>query len=83
MKINNPKELSYFLKHQRKKDKRSQQDVSSKIGVQQQTISAIERNSNQAKIETLFRIISELDLELHLNEKNSPMSAENDWLEEW
>ena len=83
MKINNPKELSNFLKHQRKKGKRSQDDVSSKIGVQQQTISAIERYSNETKIGTLFRVISELDLELHLNEKHSPMIEENEWNEEW
>ena len=83
MKINNPKELSYFLKHQRRKSKRSQEDVSSKIGVQQQTISAIERNSNHAKIDTLFRIISQLDLELHLNEKYPARTDESDWNEEW
>lgn len=83
MKINNPRELSNFLKYQRKKVKRTQDDVSSKIGIQQQTISAIERNSTQTKLETLFRVISELDLELHLTERKSSLKSVNDWHEEW
>ncbi len=88
MKINNPDELSTLLKYQRTKNKRSQSDVSSKIGLQQQTISAIENNSNQSKIETLFKIINELGLEFHLSEKRIPgqkSSSKNidGWQEEW
>ncbi len=88
MKINNPDELSLFLKHKRTKNRRSQADVSSKIGLQQQTISAIENNSNKSKIETLFKIINELGLEFHLIEKPIPgqknsKKGKECWHEEW
>jgi len=83
MKINNTEELSYFLKHQRTKNKRSQANVSTRIGVQQQTISSFERNSAQARIETLFKIINELGLEFHLTEKSISENSKSDWHEEW
>ncbi len=83
MKINNPLELSNFLKHQRKENKRSQVDVAAKIGIQQQTISSFERNSTQAKIDTLFRILNELDLEFQLNDKSSVDRSKTEWTEEW
>ena len=83
MKINNTDELSNFLKYQRKNNQRSQADVSSKIGVQQQTISSFERNSSQSKVVTLFKIINELGLELHLENKHLMTKDNNDWLEEW
>jgi HTH-type transcriptional regulator/antitoxin HipB len=84
MKINTPEELSGFLKQKRKKDLYSQTDVSAKTGVQQQTVSAFERNSNQAKIETLFRLVNALGLELHLEDKNAPAADQSDqWQEEW
>jgi len=88
MKINNPDELSIFLKYQRTKNKLSQANVSSKVGIQQQTISAIEINSNKSKIETLFKIINGLGLEFHLNEKIIPgqknfAKDKENWQEEW
>ncbi|MFT4926694.1 MAG: transcriptional regulator with XRE-family HTH domain [Phenylobacterium sp.] len=89
MKINNPNELSIFLKGRRKQSKRSQSDVAVNTGVQQQTISAFERQSSQAKIDTLFRIVNELGLEFHLEDKGSALrngggdGKNNDWQEEW
>lgn len=87
MKINNTNELSSFLKYQRKSNQRSQVNVASKIGVQQQTISAFERNSNHSKIETLFKILNELNLEFHIENKplptNNHKKNDDDWQEEW
>ena len=80
--INNPNELSIFLKDRRKKSKRSQGNVAANVGLQQQTISGFERQSSQAKIDTLFRILNELDLEFHLDDKGGAARVD-DWKEEW
>ena len=83
MKINTPAELSSFLKQKRKKSKCSQGDVSAKIGLQQQTISAFERNATQAKIETLFKIVNELGLGLYLEDNTQALAEKVQWDEEW
>ena len=82
MKINNPQELSGFLKQHRKLKKRSQHDVAAKVGLQQQTISSFERQSNQAKLETLFSIVHELGLEFHLQDGEN-LKPTKPWQEEW
>jgi transcriptional regulator with XRE-family HTH domain len=83
MKINNAAELSNFVKSQRKKNLRSQVDVSAKVGIQQPTLSAFEKSSHHSRVETLLKIVYELGLEFHLVEKDEHLPGADDWQEEW
>ena len=83
MKVNNAVELSSLVKSQRKKVKRSQRDVALKVGILPQTISGFEKHSHNSKIDTLLKIIHELDMELHLVEKDQMPAEVEQWTEEW
>ena len=67
------------------------------MGIRQDTISSFELNPDSTKLNTLFKILSALNLELEVNVRNSKLSAQqqgnhsaadintNDskWNEEW
>ena len=73
--------------------KLSQSKVGSKVGIRQDTVSSFEQNPDSTKLETLFKILSALNLELDLkvrnvtlaDQQNTTVSSESDkeWKEEW
>lgn len=81
MKINNCHELSLFLKNNRKLSKKTQGQLGEAAQIQQQSISAFEKHCDHSRIDTLYRLINALDLELHLIPKGAPLASE--WKEEW
>jgi len=83
LKINTASELSLFLKNERKQQQRTQAEVSSNIGIKQPTLSAFEKQSAQSRIDTLFKIVHELGLELHLSSNNDVDKDNPEWTEEW
>lgn len=82
MKVNTANDLSLMIKSERKKQHRSQEDVSSSIGIKQPTLSTFEKQSANSRIETLFKIVHELGLELHLSSKKD-FVKDGEWTEEW
>ncbi|WP_158782729.1 helix-turn-helix domain-containing protein [Pantoea sp. BAV 3049] len=82
MKITSPRQLSIYLKDLRKSQKISQRSVASHVVIRQDTLSKFELNPDTTKIETLFMILSAMNLELHLEHKNERNRAE-EWKEEW
>ncbi len=82
MLINNPKELAMMVKNQRKSAKLSQWHVGDLVGLKQGTISSFENKPEATKLDTLFRILSAADLELHISPK-TPAKTPSDWPEEW
>ena len=87
MKVTNSKQLSAYLKDIRQTRKLSQEKVACKVGIRQDTVSSFERNADATKLETLFKILSALELELVIQPRNSPpgVAEENGggWKEEW
>lgn len=87
MKVTNSKQLSAYLKDIRQTRKLSQGKVANKVGIRQDTVSSFERNADATKLETLFKILSALELELVIQPRNSPpgVAEENGggWKEEW
>ena len=93
MKVTNSKQLSAYLKDARLNMKLSQSKVGSKVGIRQDTVSSFEQNPDSTKLETLFKILSALNLELDLkvrnvtlaDQQNTTVSSESDkeWKEEW
>lgn len=81
--IRSPKELALAVASQRRNLKISQDKAGELVGLKQATLSAFENKPESTKLETLFRILSAVDLELYIapkNEKNDPSSQ---WPHEW
>ena len=74
--IHSPNKLALFVQHQRKQKGLSQTDVTSKIALKQHTLSDFETRPESTKLDTLFRILSALDLELQIVPKDQALQKE-------
>lgn len=93
MKVTNAKQLSTYLKDARLNEQLSQSKVASKVGIRQDTVSSFELNPDSTKLETLFKILSALNLELDIKVRNPQLVDERrhdnatvpdqEWKEEW
>ncbi|MBP9763969.1 MAG: helix-turn-helix domain-containing protein [Gammaproteobacteria bacterium] len=83
MLIHTPKDLALMVIDQRKKLKLSQSQVGALVGVKQTTISAFENKPENTKLETLFNILSAVNLEINLSGKDKSLTTETPWKEEW
>ena len=81
--VRSPKELALLIANQRKKLKLSQAKVGKLVGLKQQTISEFEIRPESTQIDTLFRILSALNLDIQLSAKNETSAPKNKWKEEW
>jgi HTH-type transcriptional regulator / antitoxin HipB len=82
MKITSPKRLAIFLKDLRRTQKLTQADIAKRVGIRQDTISKFENNPDTTQIETFFKIISALNLEFHLEQRDE-IRKSGEWKEEW
>lgn len=78
-----PKELALLVMNQRKKLKLSQAQAGNLVGLKQQTISAFENKPESTKLDTLFHILSAVNLDITVLPKDQKMPTENQWKEEW
>ena len=83
MLVPSPKELALRVISQRKKLKLSQTAVSKLAGVKQQTISEFEINPESTKLNTLFHILSAVNLDIYLLAKDEITPSKTKWKEEW
>ena len=79
MLVISPKVLAICVVDQRKKLKLSQAEVGDRVGLKQQTISQFENNPEGTRVETLFRILSAVNLDLHLLAKDKSSRIETQW----
>ena len=82
MLINNPKEWGDYVRSLRKEQKLSQSDAGALVGLKQKTLSTFEQNPEQARLDTAFRLLAAVGLELHIVPKGSPL-ATHDWEKVW
>lgn len=86
MKITSARQLSAYLKDVRLSKQLSQGKVATKVGIRQDTVSSFELQPGTTKLETFFRILSALNLELEIKPRgaaNSEPQSDNIWKEEW
>lgn len=81
--IHSPQELALFVSNQRKKLKLSQATVGNLVGLKQVTISAFENRPESTKLETLFHILSAVNLDVKISPKDEPNIDETQWKQEW
>ena len=82
MLIHAPKELALFVIHRRKQLNLSQAAVANRVGLKQKTVSAFENKPESTKLDTLFRILSAVKLDITLLMKDD-MRVKSQWKEEW
>ena len=84
MVIHSPKELALFVQDQRKQKTMSQTSVANKVALKQTTLSKFEIRPETTKLDTLFRILSALDLELQIVSKDQVLqNGQKNWGDEW
>jgi len=84
--IHSPNDLAQFYRDQRKQQNVSQTAVAEEIAVRQDTVSKFENKPNNVRLDTLFRLLSALDLEMHIVPKGESVSQDdknNGWTEKW
>ncbi|MDP9142425.1 MAG: helix-turn-helix domain-containing protein [Pseudomonadota bacterium] len=75
-----PHQLGQVLKSCRQNRRLTQAAVGSKVGIRQSQISAIEGHGAKATVETLYKMLSALGLELVLRDlESAPDSATSEW----
>ncbi|MDR9425513.1 MAG: XRE family transcriptional regulator [Marinobacter sp.] len=82
MKITSPEALALTLKNTRQAQSLTQQSAADLVGVKQATISAFENHPEKSRIETLFKLLAALDLELQVRQRDLP-SEQTGWDQEW
>ncbi len=70
MLIHTPKDLAMYVTTLRKKQKLSQATVADLVGLKQATVSAFENKPEATKLATFFSILSAVNLELRINQKD-------------
>lgn len=83
MRITSTGSLSQALRQARLERGLTQTDVARLVGMKQSTVSAIENHPDQARLKTLFRVLSALGLELDLTERGGTSQDSTEWDEEW
>ncbi|MBP2195790.1 helix-turn-helix domain-containing protein [Pantoea cypripedii] len=86
MKITSARQLSVYLKDVRLSKQLSQGKVAAKVGIRQDTVSSFELQPGTTKLETFFRILSALNLELEIKPRGSASGdpqSDKIWKEEW
>ncbi|MBM7456006.1 HTH-type transcriptional regulator/antitoxin HipB [Oceanisphaera litoralis] len=88
MKVTNAHQLSAYMKDVRLTQKLSQGKIADKVGIRQDTVSNFELHPDTTKLETFFKILSALELELTVQPRNtsgtdSDSGASAGWKEEW
>lgn len=80
-KIISPESLGFALREERKKKGLNQTELGIPVGVDQTTVSKVEQGKPGTRLDTLFRLLSVLDLELILQPKDVPSSttSKEDW----
>ena len=83
MHIRSPKELAMVVMAKRKQLELNQTQVGDLIGTKQKTISAFENKPENTQLETLFRILAALNLDIKIIDKNENAMIKKTWKHEW
>lgn len=82
MKITTPKLLAQALKNARIEQNLSQQAVAERVGIKQATVSSLENYPEKSRVETLYRLLSALEIELTVSPRDRQPEATG-WSDEW
>jgi len=75
--IRSPRALGAAIARQRRLKKLNQTQAGQPLKLEQSTMSSIERGAPGTRLDTLFRVLAALDLEMIIQSKN--ISEHEDW----
>ncbi len=80
-KIMSPESLGFALREERKKKGLNQTELGRPVGIDQTTVSKVEQGKPGTRLDTLFRLLSVLDLELVLQPRGASLKVTDreDW----
>ncbi len=73
--IQGSNQLAVILKSFRKSRKLTQAQTAERTGLLPKTVSLLENNPDRSTLDSLFKLLSALDLELHITEKQKPRKS--------
>ncbi|MDD2166452.1 XRE family transcriptional regulator [Glaesserella parasuis] len=79
MLITTPDMLGNSLRDIRKQKKLSQMQIANQVALRQATISTFEKKTDKATIETLFKLLSGLGYELHIEPRPEKTEGNDEW----
>jgi len=79
MLIHSPIDLAQYYRDQRKQQGLSQTAIAEEIAVRQDTVSKFELKPDNVRLDTLFRLLAALDMEIHI----VPKGQKKGWTEPW
>lgn len=82
MLVHTPKDLAAFIESQRKTLNLSQTQVAELVGLKQKTISAFENKPESTRLDTLFRILAAINLNIGVTSRDKKISKKQ-WKQEW
>lgn len=77
--IHSSKALGIAIKRQRKIKKLSQNEAGNAFKLDQTTVSSIEQGAPGTRLETVFRMLAALDLEMIIKPKKSNVNNGDNW----
>lgn len=85
MLIHSPKDLAAYYRDLRKARGLSQSEVAEEVVIRQDTVSKFETRPDYVRLDTLFRLLSALELEVHLVPKGESVieGEKEQWSEPW
>lgn len=83
MRIHSARELALYIVSRRKKLGLSQKEAGDLVGLLQKTISAFETKPERSKVDTLFHILSAVNLDIQLVPKETQQPTDKKWDQEW
>ena len=78
-----PQQLASILKSWRARHKLTQHDIAAKVGIKQSTVSVIEADASHAQVDTLYKLLSALGVELVLRERGGRAKSRRAPAREW
>ena len=78
-KIFTAEQLGRVLQGYRKSQELTQTETASRVGLQQKTVSALEINTAASSIESLFKLLSALDLTISIESKKRDSKNNEAW----
>lgn len=69
-----PQSLGEALRATRKKKGMSQREVGKSVGIDQPSMSKIERGESSARVDTLFRLLAALEMELVIQPRQKSLN---------
>ncbi|MBT9583495.1 helix-turn-helix domain-containing protein [bacterium] len=77
--VANASQLGPVLQGWRKKKKLTQTELGARVGLSQFAVSALENAPEKAAVERLFRLLSALEVEVVLRERQTAPLREEEW----